>query len=81
MLIEPGAVPPLDMLPILKYIPERFARWKMLANTAKRLQYALYSRLFKDVKAKIENGQTNGCWMETVVERGPSLGLDDDNMT
>lgn len=52
----------------------------MLANKTKRLQSTLYIRLYREVKAKVDSGQTNGCWMETVVERGPALGLSVEKM-
>lgn len=25
---EPGVIPPIDLLPILKYVPARWAQWK-----------------------------------------------------
>lgn len=80
LLAEPGSAPPLDLLPILQYIPERFARWKRLAKKVKGLHQELYFDLLDDVKHKIDNRMTNGCWMETIIERGPQLGLNRQQM-
>lgn len=80
LLAEPGAVPPLELVPFLQYIPERFARWKRLANKVRSLHQILYFDLLDEVQHRIDNGQTNGCWMETLIERAPVLGLDRQQM-
>lgn len=41
-LLEPGATPPVDALPFLKYLREFAAPWKVAARNIRRDQRALY---------------------------------------
>lgn len=75
-LVEPDAVRANDLISILRGVPEGRARWKKLANQTRRLEEALYSKLYEEVVADINSGKKTGCWMETVVERGPEMDLD-----
>jgi hypothetical protein len=47
-LLEPGAVPPVDAIPILKHIPERWAKWKRDCKRVRDLQRARYFRLVEE---------------------------------
>lgn len=73
--LEPGAHPPMDLIPILKKVPERFAPWKKLCNEVRRLQQELYFNLLGELEAKIAKGEMNDCFMETVCARGAEWGL------
>ncbi|KAJ7729426.1 cytochrome P450 [Mycena olivaceomarginata] len=42
LVLEPGATPPVDMIPILKYVPERWAKWKRDCAKTRKLQRDLY---------------------------------------
>lgn len=75
-LLEPGNAPPVDLIPILKWIPERFAGWKQKCSEVRRLQRKLYFGLMDDVKERLARGDTNGCFMETVLERADEWELD-----
>ncbi|KZO94601.1 cytochrome P450 [Calocera viscosa TUFC12733] len=68
--LEVGAAPPLDIFPILKYVPAAFAQWKGKAIRLREQMQKLYkTMLLGEVKARLEKGQSNGCWMESVVQR------------
>ncbi|KAF9647627.1 cytochrome P450 [Thelephora ganbajun] len=75
-LMQPGAHPPVDLIPIMKYIPERWASWKTEVKITRRLQRKLYFDLLEQVEARMQKGSSNGCFMETVIEKGPGFGLD-----
>jgi hypothetical protein len=73
---QPGAHPPVDLIPIMKYVPERWASWKTEVRVTRNLQRKLYFGLLEHVEAKIRNGSSNGCFMETVIEKASGFGLD-----
>ena len=60
----------------MKYIPERWASWKTEVKITRSLQRGLYFGLLEQVEARLKKGQPNGCFMETVIEKGPGFGLD-----
>lgn len=60
----------------MKYIPERWASWKTEVKTTRSLQRKLYFGLLEQVEARLQKGSPNGCFMETVIEKGPGFGLD-----
>ncbi|KII94757.1 hypothetical protein PLICRDRAFT_693091 [Plicaturopsis crispa FD-325 SS-3] len=67
-----GAHPPVDVFPILKYVPERWASWKTLARETRKLQKAVYFGLLEDCEAQDAN---TGCFMEEVLKRRQEFGL------
>ena len=75
-LQQPGVHPPVDLIPIMKYIPERWASWKTEVKITRNLQRKLYYGLLEHVETKLQTGSSNGCFMETVIEKGPGFGLD-----
>ncbi|KAF9644779.1 cytochrome P450 [Thelephora ganbajun] len=76
LLPEPDVVRPFGVIPMLQHVSEGWTRRKKLANQTRRLE-TLYSKLCDELVANINAEKKNGCWMETVVERGPEMGLDE----
>lgn len=74
-LLAPGAHPPVDMVPILKKVPERFARWKRLCNEVRNVQRDLYFKLLSEVESRMAHGEGNGCFMETVCARSKEWSM------
>ncbi|KAL0567565.1 hypothetical protein V5O48_014425 [Marasmius crinis-equi] len=72
MALEPGAI---DILPILDWVPERWASWKKIAKEVKRLQRALYFGLVDETEERIRRGDENGSYMEEVLKRRDEFGL------
>lgn len=60
----------------MKYVPERWASWKTEVKITRNLQRKLYFGLLGHVEARLQKGSPNGCFMETVIEKGPGFGLD-----
>jgi hypothetical protein len=77
-LLEPGAVPPIDAIPILKLIPERWAKWKRECKRVSDLQRARYFGLVEETRERMRRNQHNGSFMEEVLERQVELGMDDE---
>ncbi|KAJ7444580.1 cytochrome P450 [Mycena galericulata] len=55
LLLEPGATPPVDMIPLLKLIPERWAKWKRDSKRVRTLQRALYFGLLDEAAERGTN--------------------------
>jgi hypothetical protein len=79
-VVDLGKAPPVDLFPILKYVPERFAKWKRDATDVRRRQEALFGRLVDMVKRRVHSGQENGCFMEEAYQRRDEWGLGSDSM-
>ncbi|KAL0954810.1 hypothetical protein HGRIS_003756 [Hohenbuehelia grisea] len=75
LALEPGAHPPVDLLPFLNYIPERWAPWKQLCKETRKRQQALYFGLLEECEARMARGVENGCFMEEVIQRQVEFGL------
>ncbi|KAJ7677832.1 cytochrome P450 [Mycena polygramma] len=75
-LLEAGATPPMDFFPFLKYVPERWAKWKRDAANVRRMQRKLYFGLLDDTKERMRKGEGNGSYVEELVERQEELGMD-----
>jgi hypothetical protein len=77
-ILEPGALPPVDFLPFLKLVPERFASWKLKCKTARRTQRELFLEMFENYKARIAAKEDVGpCYMENVLSRQDEIGFND----
>ncbi|KAF9267727.1 cytochrome P450 [Marasmius fiardii PR-910] len=73
--LEPWAHPPIDILPVLNYIPERWASWKRLAKAVRRGQRRLYFTLVDECEKRMSRGEENGCYMEEVLARQEEFQL------
>ncbi|KAJ7890000.1 cytochrome P450 [Mycena leptocephala] len=73
-----GATPPVDALPILKYIPERWAKWKRNSKRVRTLQRELYFGLLEETKARLGCGEEDRSYVEEVLARREELGMDDE---
>ncbi|KAJ6568936.1 cytochrome P450 [Mycena capillaripes] len=78
LLIEAGAAPPVDILPLLKFVPERWAKWKRDCNRISGLQRAQYFGLLEQTRERVRLGDENGSYMEEVLMRKDELGMDDE---
>ncbi|KAL0565905.1 hypothetical protein V5O48_016113 [Marasmius crinis-equi] len=76
LLHEPGATPPLDLLPFLQRVPERLAKWKAEAKQCRKHQRDLYFGLLDKTKKQLQKGKENGCYMEEVIRHQKEFGMD-----
>ena len=74
--LEFGTMPPVDLFPILTWVPERFAKWKRIVKDIRHLHESLYDRLLKEIESRLEKGQGTGVFMEQAVEHAAEWGLD-----
>ncbi|KAJ7443872.1 cytochrome P450 [Mycena latifolia] len=81
VLLEFGGTPPVDLIPILKLVPERWAKWKQDCRRVRNLQRTLYSRLLDETTERLRRGEENGSYMEEVLAREQELGMDREMIT
>ena len=79
-LLEPGATPPVDAMPFLKYLPEFAAPWKARAREIHRDQRRLYFQLMDETKERMSEGKGTGCFMEKLIQNQEKSGLDDEHV-
>ncbi|KAF8176374.1 cytochrome P450 [Mycena galopus ATCC 62051] len=75
-VLEPGATPPVDLIPLLKYVPERWAKWKRDCAKIRKLQRDLYFGLLDETKGRLSRGDENGSYMEEILTRQEELGME-----
>ncbi|TFY65568.1 hypothetical protein EVG20_g5519 [Dentipellis fragilis] len=75
-LMEPTAHPPVDVFPILKYVPERWASWKTIARNVRTLQRQLYFGLIESCERRVAADQQNGSFLEDFVANSDKYGID-----
>ena len=67
-LLEPGAHPPVDLLPIFKLVPERWADWKRICREVRSLQVRVYDRIAAVCERRVSQGLRIGCALESVLD-------------
>lgn len=78
LLLQPGGHPPVDMIPLLEYVPERWATWKISCREVKQRQQKLYFGLRDQCKARVAEDRRNGCFLEDLIDQKEKLGLTDE---
>lgn len=69
-------MPPVDLLPFLMYIPERWASWKKLVNNVKISHETMYERLLRVVETRMKKGFGFNVFMEEAIQNANEWGLD-----
>ena len=75
-LADPFTNPPVDLFPILKYVPARWASWKPMSDETKAMRKAFHCDLVASREEAYLAGERVGCYMERVLDRPL-----DDNLT
>ncbi|CCO31991.1 hypothetical protein BN14_06043 [Rhizoctonia solani AG-1 IB] len=65
----------MDLIPILKHVPEALASWKTLCKKTRKLQRDLYFGLLEETERRVANHQENNCFMEQVLARQKEFGM------
>lgn len=79
-MIEPGATPPVDAFPILKYLPDFLAAWKTKAKSIRHEQRELYFALLEDTKKKMANGEAGNCFLASLIAEQEKNGFSDEEI-
>jgi len=79
-IMDPGAHPPVDLFPSLKYLPSRWASWKSLCDRARVLRDELYSSLLSACEQALNDGHGTGCYIETVLKNQRKVNMTRDEI-
>lgn len=75
VLFEPGAIPPIDFIPLLKYVPARWAPWKQKCLALRAQYQKIFFKLRDMCESRIRMNKRNGCFLEDVMDQQEKLGL------
>ncbi|KAI0871626.1 cytochrome P450 [Hypoxylon argillaceum] len=65
-ITAPGGIPPLDIFPFLKYVPDfltRWRGWKQKVRFVGQRQHAFYHELAAGVRERMTQGRSRECFM------------------
>ncbi|KAF9463700.1 cytochrome P450 [Collybia nuda] len=75
-LISPGTYPPVDIIPILKYLPEWLAPWKAVGRDLKARRARYYQGLYRQAMENSRRGELTNrvqCFVEWLTEADLNL--------
>ncbi|CAL1714231.1 unnamed protein product [Somion occarium] len=75
-ILRPGGSPPVDLIPLLKYIPSRWALWKTKAKEVRAVQEKLFFGILDHCVDRIKREKRNDCFLEYVLDHQSHYGLD-----
>src|SRR5687768_11007074 len=80
--LEPGANPPVDEFPFLKYIPERFAAWKRRAKGSYKCMDDTWNKARELVDARRARGLKRTSIIDSILdgEKHSDLRITDKQM-
>ena len=70
-----GVTPPIDLIPLLKYVPERWASWKTAVRDIRARHQEFYGKLMKPCEDKATNGEESRSFIQSVLEKKEELGI------
>ncbi|KAK1758584.1 cytochrome P450 [Echria macrotheca] len=76
-VMEAGNTPPIDVLPFLKFVPEKLlGMWRSRAQDVGREMTALYGEWVEYVIERRKNVGSRDCFLDRVLDQGEKLDLD-----
>ncbi|QRW04458.1 cytochrome P450 family protein [Ceratobasidium sp. AG-Ba] len=76
-VLTPGSIPPVEILPLLKYLPRFMAPWKDYCDKTRNLQHKLYCGWLHETKSRVAQGLENGSFMEQILLHQVKHGMND----
>ncbi|KAI0467745.1 cytochrome P450 [Xylaria cf. heliscus] len=79
-VMAPGFVPPYDVFPFLKYVPEiltPWKGWKPKVQAVGQNQQAMYRELVRGVRERMAQGRRRECFMQSLLDRQEKDGYSD----
>ncbi|KAI0532067.1 cytochrome P450 [Xylaria digitata] len=79
-IMAPGFIPPYDILPFLRLVPEfitPWRGWRHKVESVGRNQHALYRDLLSGVRERIAQGRSRECLMKDLLDRQEKDGYSD----
>ncbi|KAL2206006.1 cytochrome P450 [Sarocladium strictum] len=80
-IAEIGATPPVDMFPILKYMPDFLAPWRSWARNIRKEHRALYFGLLRETQELVVQGKApEDAFMVRLLNEQEKSGYDDEHI-
>ncbi|KAG8943877.1 hypothetical protein FRC03_002283, partial [Tulasnella sp. 419] len=81
-ICEPGNTPPVDLLPILQYIPDTLlGNWQARCANVNRMFLQIAEDLLRGVEKRLEQGRPNGCYTEVMIQNAEQWNLNKEDIT
>ncbi len=80
-VISPGVYPPIDLMPILKYLPACFAPWQSASRAIYDDRLQLQQRLYEEVETRADRKRWTGlndetetdCFIDWMIKAHPEV--------
>lgn len=79
-ILAPGATPPVDAFPFLRYIPSLLTPYKSRAARIRHEQRTLYSSLLDETKTRMHKPDKIPCFMDKLLGSQEKSGLNADQL-
>ena len=79
-ILAPGATPPVDAFPILKYLPDFVTPWRKKARRIRNEQRNLYYSLLNETKRLMTRSAAPECFMASLLKEQEKNGLDEEHL-
>lgn len=79
-ILAPGATPPVDAFPLLRYLPTFLASYKGWAAKIRKEQRTLYSGLLDETRANTRKQDRIACFMDKLLKGKEKSGLTDEQI-
>ncbi|KAL0937773.1 Fumitremorgin C synthase 4 [Colletotrichum truncatum] len=79
-MLDQGAVPPYDVFPFLRYVPDvatPWRGWKQRAAALKKKQNGLYHDLFEDARERLQQGKGEDSFVAGLLRNNEREGYSD----
>ncbi|KAJ9191323.1 hypothetical protein DTO164E3_6131 [Paecilomyces variotii] len=77
---DPGAYPPIELLPWLRHVPRWLAPWTEHIERTTRVRNTLYYGLLAEFEEKKKAGKAEPCYINYVLENREKLGMSYDEV-
>lgn len=70
-ILDQGQVPPMEIFPWLRYVPDFMTPWKgwrQRARTIKTIQRSLYHEFFSETAARLAAGKLEDCFLSRLIK-------------
>ncbi len=80
-VISPGVYPPIDLMPVLKYLPACFAPWQSASRAIYDDRLQLQQRLYEEVETRADRKKRAGlndemetdCFIDWMIKAHPEI--------
>ncbi|KAJ7705503.1 cytochrome P450 [Mycena rosella] len=74
--LAPGAYPPFDLLPVLKYLPAAFAPWRAVGHQIESVRTGIHTKMYESLRRRQAAGdeESTECFVGKLFQSGVPAG-------